>query len=75
MINKTAPNVSEVAGRLLRYWQDTGKGIASPRLAVDFAEAYLRPSSPNVDASWLYQLPPARPQDLKEIQQARREVR
>jgi hypothetical protein len=32
-----------------------GKGIPSPRLAVEFAGAYLHPSSPDVDAAWLYQ--------------------
>lgn len=57
----------EIAARLLRYWRETGKGIASPRLAKEFACAYLHPSDPKVDASWLYQLPPGRPADISDI--------
>ena len=57
----------DMAARLLCYWRESGKGIPSPRLAVEFTAAYLHPTGRDVDASWLYQLPPGRPQDVKDV--------
>jgi hypothetical protein len=37
-----APNDLDMAARLLRYWRESGKGISSPRLAVEFTSAYLQ---------------------------------
>ena len=62
-----APNDLEIAARLLRYWRESCKGIPSSRLAVEFTSAYLHPTSRDVDASWLYQLPPGRTQDAKDV--------
>ena len=59
--------IIEAAGRLLRYWRESEKGIPSPRLAYEFAVFYLRPSSRRVDARWLYRLRPASAADLNEI--------
>jgi hypothetical protein len=61
----------EIAARLLRHWRDSGTGIPSPRLAIEFAYAYLRPSSPDVDPAWLYELPPGRLQDVRVIDELR----